>query len=993
MDQERERIQADLRGLLEGDVHCDEVFVQMYATDASVYQVRPLGVIRPRGISDVIACVEYAAENEIPIHARGAGTGVAGESLGRGLVLDFSYYMRRLIEIGEGTARVQPGLVHAELNRQLQPHGRLYGPDPALRSVTTMGSVLAIDAGGSHWPIYGSARNRVVSMQVVLADGTAVRAERVAIEPRAGRRVEDHHLPGGESSEIRRSELCSRLGDLLRRNQKTIDEHRPRTVVSRSGYHIHDVLDGDELDLAQVLVGSEGTLALITEATVETDLLPNYRGVALLFFDRLERAAQGALMLSDMGVSACDLMDRRLLSISREVDVRFDLLIPQDAEAMLLVEQQGDDENELRDRLQRVVDQIHRREKLAFHARTTLDTFERNLYWHLARRVVPRLYRLKGSTRPLPFIEDIAVPPAELPDFMTRLQNVLKTHQVTATLFAHATHGQLHVRPFLDLANPDDVRKMQDLAVDLYDEVMRVGGTISGEHGDGLSRTWFARRQHGPLYDVMREVKRVFDPQNILNPGKVVADAPQPLTKNLRPVAVAESEQAGIGHLPLDLQLVWQGQDIVHTARSCNGCGRCRTQWHEERMCPIFRFAPREEASPRAKANLVRAILTGELDPSQLAGDALKSVADLCVNCHQCRLECPASVDIPKLMVECKSQYVATNGLSPSDWLMTRLDLLARGGAILPAFVNWATTNRQLRWVLERVLGIAQGRKLPRFALRDFMRIAHRRRLTRPTRGSDAKVLYFVDVYANWFDVQLAEAFVAVLEHNGFSVFVHPKQVPSGMSAVSVGAVEIAKRYAARNVALLADAVRQGYQVVTTEPSAALCICHEYLNLLDDDDVRLVADHTHEAGSFLWKLHLAGKLELDLKPINATVGYHQPCHSRALDGASASEQILRLIPGLHVNRIEQGCSGMAGTYGLKRKNYRNSLRAGWGLISALRDPAVQVGVTECSSCKIQMEQGTTKPTIHPIKLLALSYGLLPEVGKLLTARGEELAVT
>lgn len=981
MDQERERIQADLRGLLEGEVYCDDLFLQMYATDASVYEVRPLGVVRPRGVADVVACVQYAGENELPLIPRGAGTGVAGESLGRGLVLDFSYYMRRLLGVSGDTVRVQPGLVLAELNRQLAQQGRLFGPDPATRSVTTMGSVLAIDAGGSHWPAYGSARGRIEAMQVVLADGTITSVGRPGSKSR-GR---------GEGAP-RRNELNSRIGELLQRYDRVIHEHRPKTVVHRSGYQIHDVLENGEVDLAKLLVGSEGSLAIITEATVRTDPSPAHRGVALLFFDRLERAAQGALILGEMGVSACDLMDRRLLSISREIDVRFDLLVPRDAEAMLLVEQQGDDQAELAANLQQIVQRIHRRENLAFHARTTLDTMERNLYWHLVRRVVPRLYRLKGSTRPLPFIEDIAVPPAELPHFLGRLQNVLKNHQVTATLFAHATHGQLHVRPFLDLANPEHVRKMQDLALDLYEEVLEVDGTISGEHGDGLSRTWFAQRQHGPLFQVMREVKRIFDPQNILNPGKVVADVPQPLTKNLRPVSVAASPE-GQPSAPLELQLVWRDQDIVHAARSCNGCGRCRTQWEGERMCPIFRFAPREEASPRAKANLMRAVLTGELDATALTSDALKSVADLCVNCHQCRLECPASVDIPKLMVECKSQYVATNGLRPSDWLLTRLDVLSRVGSAFPALMNWMVSNRQMRWVLERTLGIAQGRKLPKFSQREFMRMAHRRRLTRPSRGSDGKVLYFLDVYANWFDVELAEAFVAIMQHNGMSVYVHPRQVPSGMSAVSVGAAETAKRYANRNVSLLAEAVRQGYQIVTTEPSAALCIRHEYPNLLDNDDARFVAENTREASGFLWDLHLAGKLELDFKPVNAMVGYHQPCHSRALNSASASENLLRLIPGLTVHVVDRGCSGMAGTYGLKRKNYRNSLRAGWGLISALRDPEVQVGATECSSCKIQMEQGTSKPTIHPIKLLALSYGLLPDISRLLTARGEELTVT
>jgi FAD/FMN-containing dehydrogenase/Fe-S oxidoreductase len=990
MDKERERIQADLRGLIDGDVRCDDVFGQMYASDASVYEIRPLGVVRPRGLSDVVACVQYAAENELPLHARGAGTGVAGESLGAGLVLDFSYYMRRVLEVNDDCVRIQPGLVHAQLNRSLLPYGRLFGPDPATRSVTTMGSVLALDGSGSHWPQYGSARGRVERLQVVLADGAVIEAANVSInEP---------------DPNPRRGEIVQRLADLLQRSQAEITKGQPKSFVNRSGYHVYDVLRDGQLRLADLIVGSEGTLGLITEATVRTDPRPKHRGVVLLFFDRLENAAQAALLLSTMGVSACDLMDRRLLTISREVDVRFDVIIPRDAEAMLLVEQHGDDAGELRERLKQVIARVQRRKRLAFDSRMTMDKEERDLYWSLARRVVPRLHRLRGSTRPIPFVEDIAIPPHVLPEFLVTVQNVQKAHQVTATLFAHAVHGQLHIRPFLDLSNPDEIRKMQGLAQDLYEEVLKVGGTISGEHGDGLSRTWFAQKQHGELYEVFRSVKRIFDPQNILNPGKVVADAPQPPSRNLRPVVAATAESLAaetetFDHenvrefQPVKLQIVWEQDDIAHAARTCNGCGRCRTESPEERMCPIFRFAPREEASPRAKANLVRAVLTGRLSSQELSRDHLKAVADLCVNCHQCRLECPANVDIPKLVLEAKAQYVATNGLRPTELLFTRLDKMCQVGASFATLTNWAFSNPAMRWLMEKTIGIAQGRKLPRFAMRTFLRDAHRRRLTRQGRFAGRKVLYFVDVYANWFDIELASAFVSVMRHNGVAVYVPPRQVPSGMSAVSVGAVDTARRYAARNIPLLAEAVRQGYHIVTTEPSATLCLTHEYPNIVDDDDVRLVAKNTADACDYLWKMHQTGHLELDLSPVNATVGYHLPCHLRALDVGSPGENLLRLIPGMSLKRIDKGCSGMAGTFGLKRNNYRSSLRAGWGVISALRDPVIQVGTTECSACKVQMEQGTTKPTIHPLKLLALSYGLMPELGRLLTTRGEELIVT
>jgi FAD/FMN-containing dehydrogenase/Fe-S oxidoreductase len=993
MDQERERIQDDLRGLVKGDVRCDDVLLHLYASDASIYEIRPLAVIRPRTLADVVACVEYAAENHLPLFPRGAGTGLAGESLGPGLVLDFSRYMRRVLDVQGDRVRIQPGIVHANLNEFLRPMGRHFGPDPAMSSVTTMGSVIAIDAGGSHWLKYGSARANVLSLQIVLSDGQVLEV---------GREVLDDNRSDPQS---RRGQLVWRLVDLLTREAQTIRDHQPQSVVNRCGYRLAGVLGDDYLDLAQLLTGSEGTLALITEATVATQPLPKHRGVALLLFDRLESAAKAVMEILPLDPSACDLMDRRHLSLARESTVQYDLLIPPETEAALLVEQEGDTLAIVRDKLAQVIDRVRRKKRLAFHAVQAQDPGEMELYWGLAHKVVPTLYRMKGSTRPLPFIEDLAVPPKVLPDFLVRMQNVLKQHQVTASLFGHAGHGQLHLRPFLDLSNPSDVTRMAQLASDLYREVIEVGGTISGEHADGLSRTPFIRQQYGPLADVFREVKRIFDPNNIFNPGKIVNDDPDLLIRNLRrfsPAPPTNGEGAAGGAEPTapaapppsqTWQLNWSGEEIAQTARDCNGCGACRSQLAEVRMCPIFRFAPAEESSPRAKANLVRGILSGQLPPATLTSDEFKAVTDLCVNCHMCRLECPATVDIPKLMMEGKGTFVVTNGLNSSDWLMARVDRLSWLGSRLAPAANWAIANPTARWLMEKALGIARGRKLPRFASRNFLRLAARRRLTRPTRRDISKVLYFVDTYANYHDPQLAEAFVSVLEHNAIAVYVHPGQQSSGMPMISLGALGPAKKIAEHNVALLAEAIRQGYHIVATEPSAALALTHEYLSLVNDDDARLVAANTSEACTFLWKMHQAGKLHLDLRPVNAVIGYHMPCHVKALGVGTPGENLLRLVPGLIVERTENGCSGMAGTFGLKRENYRASLRAGRGLINSLRRPRLQAGTTECSACKIQMEQGAGKPTLHPVKLLALAYGLMPEVSELLSAQVEELVVT
>ena len=1008
MDQERQRIQDDLRGLLSGEVHCSDMFVRMYSSDASIYQVEPLGIVRPRGTADVVACVQYAVENGLPLHPRGSGTGLAGGCLGRGLVIDFSHAMRRVVEADDQHVRVQPGVVLAELNRVLSRKGRHFGPDPSSAEVATVGSVIAVDRLGGRWIRYGATSERVQRLQVVLATGEVVELSQ-----------HDVARSSHASPQSRLDQLVSQVGGLLQRQQSTIEANRPKSAVNSSGYNLYDALQDGQLNLAQIIAGSEGTLALITEATLALDESQSHVGAAILMFDRLEKAVRAVEEVRRLDISACDLLDRRLISLAREQNVRYDMLLPSDTEAILLIETDGTSIGEVRERLTKIEGLVRPRRKLAFASQTAIEPSDVELFRQLASRVVPSLYRLEGSKRPLPFVEDIAVPPENLAEFVVRAQNVLKRHRVTASLFAHAAHGHLHIRPFLDLGDADDVARMQKVAEDLYDEVSSVKGTISGEHGDGLSRSWYVRKQFGALFPVFREVKRFFDPNNLLNPGKVADPTPQPLTRNLRPVQYlgrtpppAASPQPGsnadrsVGqndsdvaqlderpHEPIQLQLNWNDGGVEHAARLCNGCGSCRTLEAQLRMCPIFRFSHAEEASPRAKANLMRSLLVDSVSEAELGSEEVKQIADLCVNCHQCRQECPASVDIPKLMMECKAQYVLTNGLSMSDRLLLQLELwLGLARAIRP-ITNYVLASRNARWLLEKVTGIAQGRKLPKIAKRTFLSRAQRRQLTRPSQGSGRKVLYFTDVFANRFDVKLAEALVAIYQHNGVDVYVHPEQQSAGMALVSAGAIQRIRPIAAKNVSLLADAIRQGYHIVTTEPSAALCLTHEYVNISDDEDTRLVADNTSDACDYLWKMHLRGQLELDLKPINLNVGYHTPCHLRALGVGTPGQNLLRLIPGINLRTIEQGCSGMAGMYGMKRENYRNSLRAGMPLITAVRHPAIQVGATECSTCKIQMEQGTTKPTIHPLKILALAYGLMPEFQKLITSRSKELLVT
>ncbi len=1021
MDLDQTRVQDDLRGIIEGDVVFGDLYAQMYATDASIYQMRPFGVVRPRSAMDVAAVVRYAAEHNFSVYARGAGSSLAGASLGRGIIIDFSRYMRRWRMQDNHQVVVQPGVVLASLNRDLRARGRLFGPDPATRSVTTMGSVIAQDASGSHLLRYGSARDNLKSLQIVTSSGELLEISQ--------------HTPGGTGTASRLATEVSRIAERHRgvfaNEQSNNGQHG--FLNNRGGYALQRAVAGNKVDLTQLVAGSEGSLAFITEATIETNPLPSYRGVVLLFFRRIEAAARGALLATAQGVVACDLMDRRLLEIARETDPRYDQLIPREAEAMLLAELQGEGLPELRDRLRALAAEICESHQLAFAMRMTTEQSERDFYWRLSRRVIPRLYRLKGNSRPLPFVEDMAVPPTRLPEFLVAVQEVLKQHHVTATVFAHAGHGQVHLRPFLDLASSEDQKKIAPLAEALFASLLQFNGRVCGEQGAGLSRTALLRRQLGAAWPAMLEIKRLFDPANTLNPDKFITSrAPRP-DENLRtvlsqiqlqpaddlgdgphspaanlstntaatlPVEVSSAAIPGEalviprsagGPPPVVLPLIqnWGGDaSLERVTRECNGCGRCRTMAPNERMCPVFRAVPSEEASPRAKANLMRGVLTGDLPPETLVSDAMKEVADLCFHCHQCRLECPASVDIPKLVGEIKGNYVATNGLPLSDLWFCRLDAITALAGRAPTLANWLNRNGFVRWLLERSLGLSKARKIPTFATRSFMRDAARRRLHRVTPKSDRKrVVYFVDQYVNWHDPQLGRAFVDVMQHNNFDVYVPPKQIPCGMTQIAAGDLKGARKRARHNVRILAEAIRAGYQVVATEPTAVLCLTREYLNLLDSEDAHLVAENSFEACRFLWNLHCRNTLALDFQPVPARVSYHQPCHVRAIDSGSPGPQLMRLLPRLNVEEVDKGCTGMAGTWGLQKKNYRNSLRIGWPLISTLRKSAARTAATECSACKMQIEHGTGINTVHPVKLLAYAYGKLPELGAALGARG------
>jgi FAD/FMN-containing dehydrogenase/Fe-S oxidoreductase len=958
---QRGRIEDDLRGMLRGELHFDDKSRGLFSTDASIFQIQPAGVVVPRDEEDLCALVRYAAENQVPLVPRGAGTGLAGESLGSGLIVDMSRHFRGVLEVGEDFVRVQPGVVYHQLNGQLAKLGRRFAPDPTSGVQCTIGGMLATNASGARTLKHGYTRDYVRQARIVLDNGDGVS---IGIEPRNGQE---------SRSDSRIGELTQQVGQLIENNQDLLETCRPKTPFNRCGYLLHDVVEPESVDMARFLVGSEGTLAFFTEATLRTIPLPGGRAIALAGFDSLEAAIGVSEQALTFGPAACELIDRRLVSLARGKGGELRALLPAEAEAVLLMEFEEDSPAIAAARARDLLEHLQRNEQRCtwISSANELDDIDR--LWRLRESILPSLYGLRSGSPPVAFVEDIAVPRGQLAHFLHEVQELLKRHEVVASFLVHAGTGQVHTRPFLDLQRPEDVTRLFQVGDAIHHLALELGGTVSTQHGVGLSRTPWVERQYGALYDVFRKIKTLFDPKQILNPGKIVGPLLGSSAWPLRQTPSADADK-------IKWQLRWNKDEVRSEATSCNGCGHCRTESVHERMCPIFRVTHGEAASPRAKANLVRQLLAQDPEGRALAGDDVREIADLCVNCRMCASECPAHVNIPKLMLEAKAANTAEHGLDRADWTLARSESFAALASLFAVGVNAVLKSRTARWFMEQILGISRKRRLPPFTSRNFLRQAKANGWTRRPRGRQPRVAYFVDVFANYNDPQIAEAVVRVLHHQGVEVYVPLGQRGCGMAPLAVGDVESAQDAARHNIRIFADLAREGYPIVCSEPTAALMLRNDYPYLVDDPDAQLVADRVVECTALLWSMHEAGRLRTDFRPLPAAIGHHVPCHLKALGGEAAGPRLLALIPEMRVHKIDVGCSGMAGTFGLRASNYDVSLEAGRALFEELRRPSSLFGSTECSACRMQMEEGAGKQTLHPVQYLALAYGLMPEIG-------------
>ncbi|OAI53059.1 hypothetical protein AYO44_16325, partial [Planctomycetaceae bacterium SCGC AG-212-F19] len=998
-------LEAALRAGFTGEIRLDRLSRALYSTDASVYQIVPLGVVLPKTEADVIHVVQTCGRFRIPLTARGGGTSQAGQAIGPGLVLDCSKYFNEILEIkaAERTVRLRPGCVLDDLNLAVKPHGLHFPIDISTSNRATLGGMIANNSSGTRSVIYGKTIDHVRELRVVLSDGTQAHLRPVPAADWDAQAV----APGIEGNAYRVvRRLASDHGD-------EIERRFPKVLRRVGGYNLDRFLPpgpqgaGLGWNLAHMVVGSEGTLALVLEATLNLVPLPKTRAVVVVHFAELLDALAATPVILDHRPSAVEVTDRYILdSTKRNADAaRLRGFIQGDPGAILIVEFYGDTADEAAAKVEHLVGDLKQR-GFGYHYHVATDAADQAAIWKLRKLSLGLSMLEKGDAKALSFVEDTAVAPERLRNYIAEFLEIVRKHETTAGVYAHASVGCLHVRPVVNLKTDEGVRKFEAIAGEIAELVLKYGGALSGEHGDGLVRSPFMERMFGPvLYQAFREIKRTFDPLGILNPGKIV-DAP-PLTRNLRYGPAYRTPT-----VPTLFDFSADG-GIAQATELCAGVGECRKK-REGSMCPSYRATCDEQHSTRGRANALRFALTGQLDFAGLTDDAVKEVLDLCLECKACKSECPTNVDMARLKAEFLHQYYQKHGLPWRNWLFGNVATLSNWGYRLAPVSNWIARSRLGRWLNEKVFGIDRRRLPPQFISRMFFSEYASRHLERVSRRASHPVLFFADTFVNCHEPHVGVAVMHLFRRFRCAPTLAvpreglPSPLPSnitdslplldlrccGRPLISNGMLDQAVVNARHNVERLNAWAAAGKPIVACEPSCILTIKDDYPALLRGEErvkaeavaamcmtfeefLESALDAAKQPGPQGARLGLSGLAQVKFKPGPKIILVQAHCHQRSLVGMRPIMSLLKRIPGAEVVDLDAGCCGMAGSFGYEKEHYEISRLVGeQALFPAIRKAGEDtVIVAPGFSCRLQIKHFTGKTALHPAELL---FSLLDE---------------
>ena len=935
-------LEASLKDKLGGELHFDAITRTLYSTDASNYQIDPVGVVIPKNEDDIAQTLEIASKYDVAILARGSGSSLAGQAVGHALVVDLSKYLNQILEINaeEKTVRVQSGMFLDQLNKQLLKHGLKFGPDPSSGKIATIGGVVGNNATGAHSILYGMAGDNVEGCKLFLG--------------------------GGDKFDLTQNSkgnpLLEKLKVFREKYIEKIKSDFPKHWRRASGYSLNYFLDGN-FNPAKLLAGSEGTLGLATEFTLNLVDRPQRTALAILEFETTEKAMEAVPYILEAGPSAIELIDRYLIDLTRENPSYSRLLtfVEGNPEAILVVEFDGANESETEKKTNNL-DARLKSKKVCQNIKHAFTAQSQTYVWEVRKAGLGLLMSKRSEYKPIPCIEDVSVPVQKLPDYIRDINNLLKRLNTDAGFYGHASAGCLHIRPLVNLKSESGINIMKELTEESFKLALKYGGVMSGEHGDGLQRSYLNERLFGEeLYSAMKELKTIFDPGNIFNPGKVV-DGPLS-TENLR---------YGESYRPLYIKtfLDWSSDNGFSGAvEMCNGQGVCR-KVEDGIMCPSYMATRNERDTTRARANILRALVSGSLPKDSVSSKEMHDVFDLCLSCKACKSECPSGVDAAKMKLEFLGQYHIKHGYSLRDKVFGYIHELSRLTSIVKPISNFFAGNSVTKYLLSNI-GITSQRSLPVMS-RDSFTNWFNSRLQPADINENQKVIYFHDTWVSYYHPDIGKAAVELLGAAGFEVILIENKVCCGRPMLSKGMIEQARQRGIKNVSALAPYVNEGIPVVGTEPSCILTFRDEYLDLLPDNgQAKALSESSYLLDEFLFKLKQSNNLRIDWKNKGPEVFYHGHCHQRSLIGNTSALEML-LLSGCKVTESKAGCCGMAGSFGYESEHYDVSKRiAEDRLIPAINNSAADTVIAVSGvSCHHQIEDFSKRKVKHIAQVLA-----------------------
>ena len=938
-----------------GDVKFDAYSKWMYSTDASIYQMEPLGIALPKNAEDVAEIIRICSESKTIFLPRGGGTSLAGQTVNHGIVIDFTKYMNKVISVNseERWAIVEPGITIDELNAYLKPYGLYYTPDPTTKSRATIGGSLGNNSCGAHSVVYGKTSDQVLELDVILSN-----AERVHFEDIEGSKLEN--ILDSQSNSLEKR-IYSETLRLAKQHENELDLRYPKIQRRVSGYNLDFLNDGGPVNMSRMIVGSEGTLGTITAAKVKLEPIPTHVGLAVVHFADLFKSMEATVMILEHGPSAIELVDKMILDRSKEslVFANQQSFVEGDPEAILLVEYFGDDMKEVESKIDKMNLALQQK-NLSYASIKALTASEQKQAWALRAAGLGLLMSVKGDSKPLPFVEDTAVSPEKLPEYVRRFDSIVRSHNTTAGYYGHASVGCLHIRPMINIKTESGLQDLVTISEEISDLVLEFNGSLSGEHGDGIVRGVWTEKMLGPtLYQAFKDVKATFDPDNILNPGKIINTPP--MTENLRLSPSYESKE------PITLLDFSKDGGFARAVEMCNGVGECRKHLTGT-MCPSYMATREEKHSTRGRANALRSVLSGKIPTETFASKGLHDVMDLCLECKGCKAECPSNVDMAKIKYEFLYNYYKTNKMPLRSKLFSRVNSLNKVNSKIRPLYNLITSLPITKWFADIVLGIDRRRTLPKINRITFPNWFKKHTSLNIDAASQKEIVFFHDTFTDYNQVNVGIAAINILEKAGYKVSLAENSC-CGRTMISKGELSKAKDSAVENINKLLPYAEKGIPIVGIEPSCILTLRDEYPELVNNEKALLVAKNTYLFDEFFSSLDL-NEANITFKPDASSVLFQTHCHQKALVGSKSLESCLKFIPELSIQELDSGCCGMAGSFGFEKEHYDTSMKIGeHRLFPTIRNNPESTVITTGISCSQQINDGTGKKTIHLIEFL------------------------